>query len=90
MSLNATFAGSSTHHMASQLYATLSVDYTQLNWFERQWMAWYLWIGNPLVATGIASFILHEVRSPSPTPGGKLTYAYADCLFWSLHTVDHH
>lgn len=71
MSFNATFAGSSSHHTASQLYATLSVDYTQLNWFERQWMAWYLWIGNPLVATGIASFILHEVRSPSPTPQRK-------------------
>ncbi|KAI9462607.1 hypothetical protein F5148DRAFT_1276568 [Russula earlei] len=23
-------------------------------------MAWYIWIGNPLLATGIASFILHE------------------------------
>jgi len=62
MSLNATFAGSSSHHTASQLYASLNVDFTQLNWFERHWMAWYLWIGNPLIATGIASFILHEVR----------------------------
>ncbi|KAI0288729.1 hypothetical protein BC826DRAFT_1107481 [Russula brevipes] len=68
MSLNATFVGPSSHHTASQLYATLNIDFTQLNWFERQWMAWYIWIGNPLIATGIASFILHEVRSsPSHT-----------------------
>lgn len=66
MSFNATFAGSPGHLTASQLYAASNVDYTQLNWFEKHWMAWYLWIENPLIATGIASFILHEVRSPSP------------------------
>lgn len=65
MPFNSTFVGSS-HHIA-QLYSTLNLDYTQLTWLERQWMAWYLWIGNPLLATGIASFILHEVRVPLPT-----------------------
>ena len=59
MSFNATVVGS--HLTASQLYATLNVDYSQINWLERQWMAWYLWIGNPVIATGIAAFIMHEV-----------------------------
>lgn len=63
MSLNATFAGTPGDFTASQLYAGLNLDVSQLNWFERQWMAWYIWIGNPIIATGIASFILHEVRS---------------------------
>jgi hypothetical protein len=62
MSFNATHVGSPAHLTASDLYATLNVDYTHLNWFEKNWMAWYLWIGNPVIATGIASFILHEVR----------------------------
>jgi methylsterol monooxygenase len=63
LNFNATFVGSSGDFTASQLYASSNIDFAQLNWFERQWMAWYLWIGNPLIATGIASFILHEVRS---------------------------
>jgi methylsterol monooxygenase len=41
------------------LYA--NTDFNQLNWFEQQWAAWYLWIGNPIIATGLASFLLHEV-----------------------------
>ena len=61
MSFNATDAGPPNHLTASQLYGTLNVDYTQINWFERQWMAWYLWIGNPIIATGLASLLLHEV-----------------------------
>ena len=63
LNFNATFVGSSGDLTASQLYANSNIDFAQLNWFESQWMAWYLWIGNPLIATGIASFILHEVRS---------------------------
>jgi methylsterol monooxygenase len=63
LNFNATFVGSSGDLTASQLYSNSNIDFAQLNWFEEQWMAWYLWIGNPLIATGIASFILHEVRS---------------------------
>jgi methylsterol monooxygenase len=63
LDFNATFVGSSGDLTASQLYASSNIDFAQLNWFESQWMAWYSWIGNPLIATGIASFILHEVRS---------------------------
>jgi hypothetical protein len=91
LNLNATFVGSSSDLTASQLYAGLNVDFAHLGWFESQWMAWYIWIGNPLIATGIASFILHEVRSLLTLFRHKAdTVACADRLFRSLHTVDHH
>ncbi len=91
LNLNATFVGSSSDLTAAQLYASSNVDSAQLNWFESQWMAWYLWIGNPLIATGIASFILHEVRSLFILSRQKTDpLALADRLFRSLHTVDYH
>ena len=51
------------HATAEMLYA--NTDMSKLNWFETQWVAWYLWINNPILATGLASFLLHEVRSPA-------------------------
>ncbi|KAI7096817.1 Methylsterol, partial [Hortaea werneckii] len=33
----------------------------QLNYFERLWMAWYAFIGNDVLATGIMSFLMHEI-----------------------------
>lgn len=51
------------HATAEMLYA--NTDMSKLNWFETQWVAWYLWINNPILATGLASFLLHEVRSPT-------------------------
>src|ERR1700742_4385083 len=61
MSLNATSASSSIFHRlsAQELYA--GTDFTSLSWFERQWANWYLLIGDPVIATGLASFLLHEV-----------------------------
>jgi len=55
MSLNAT--------VTSSLYESVysNTDFTSLNWFEQQWVAWYVWIGNPIIATGLMSFLLHEV-----------------------------
>ncbi|TFK38449.1 C4-methyl sterol oxidase [Crucibulum laeve] len=41
------------------LYA--GTDFSSLNWFEQQWVAWYVWVGNPIIATGLASFLLHEI-----------------------------
>ena len=41
-----------------------SVDLSQLNWLEQQWVAWYSYWGNPIIATGIMSFVMHEVSSP--------------------------
>lgn len=44
----------------SVLYA--GTDFSKLSWLELQWASWYIWIGNPILATGLASFLLHEVR----------------------------
>ena len=37
------------------------MDLNQLNWMERTWANYYIWIGNPIVATGLLSFLIHEV-----------------------------
>ncbi|KAI0791411.1 C4-methyl sterol oxidase [Abortiporus biennis] len=44
---------------ASALYA--NTDFSKLSWLETQWAAWYLWIDNPVIATGLMSFLLHEI-----------------------------
>lgn len=31
-----------------------------LNIFERMWAAWYAWMQNDVLATGIMSFVMHE------------------------------
>ncbi|KAI0919861.1 C-4 sterol methyl oxidase [Taiwanofungus camphoratus] len=46
------------YESAEVLYA--NTDFSKLNWAEQQWAAWYLWIGNPVIATGLMSFLLHE------------------------------
>lgn len=33
----------------------------QLNYFERLWAAWYAFMGNDVLATGIMSFLMHEL-----------------------------
>nr|XP_036575400.1 c-4 methylsterol oxidase [Colletotrichum truncatum]KAF6781963.1 c-4 methylsterol oxidase [Colletotrichum truncatum] len=33
----------------------------QLNIIERLWAAWYLWMQNDILATGIMTFVMHEV-----------------------------
>lgn len=37
------------------------VDPTELNYAEQLWLQWYMYWGNPVLATGIMSFVLHEV-----------------------------
>ena len=49
----------SSHPSAQELYA--GTDFSQLSWIEQQWAAWYLWVGDPVLATGIMSFLMHEV-----------------------------
>jgi len=44
----------------NELYPGLT-DFSSLNWFEQQWVAWYVWIGNPVIATGLMSFLMHEI-----------------------------
>ncbi|KAF3230296.1 C-4 sterol methyl oxidase, partial [Orbilia oligospora] len=31
------------------------------NIFEKMWAAWYAWIANDVLATGIMSFVMHEL-----------------------------
>ncbi|KAK4058028.1 C-4 sterol methyl oxidase [Microbotryomycetes sp. JL221] len=38
-----------------------NIDTTQLNVVERLWMQWYQYWGNPIIATGIMSFMMHEL-----------------------------
>ncbi|GAA6032803.1 hypothetical protein JCM8097_000799 [Rhodosporidiobolus ruineniae] len=37
------------------------VDFSQLNVLERAWANWYNYVGNAILATGIMSFVMHEV-----------------------------
>lgn len=76
------------YQSADVLYA--DTDFSKLNWVETQWAAWYLWIGNPVIATGLMSFLLHEVCSAS---GSRMPCPYlvpSDRLFRPLYPVDHH
>jgi len=52
MSFNTTTAAH--HPTAQELYA--HTDFSTLNWVEQQWAAWYLFIGDPVIATGLMSF----------------------------------
>ncbi|KAI0739612.1 C-4 methyl sterol oxidase [Daedaleopsis nitida] len=51
----------SVNPTAHQLYANADIDFSKLNWLETQWAAWYLWIDNPIIATGLMSFLIHEI-----------------------------
>lgn len=68
--LNATSITSYTP--ASVLYAQAGTDFSKLNWFESQWAAWYLWMENPILATGLMAFIMHE------------TVYFGRCLPWII------
>ncbi|KAB5588949.1 C-4 methylsterol oxidase [Ceratobasidium theobromae] len=46
---------------SSELYAAGGTDFSKLSWLESNWAAWYLWIGDPVIATGLMSFLLHEI-----------------------------
>jgi methylsterol monooxygenase len=50
----------------------------QLNYLERMWMAWYAWMGNDVLATGIMSFVIHE----SLYFGRSLPWIIIDCIPW--------
>ena len=43
----------------NQLYGDVNLG--GLNWLERMWASYYIAIGNPVLATGLMSFVLHEV-----------------------------
>ncbi|CAK5277989.1 unnamed protein product, partial [Mycena citricolor] len=52
------FNSTASAHMAS-LYGT--TDFSSYSWLEQKWAAWYIYMGNPILATGLMSFLLHEI-----------------------------
>lgn len=67
MSFNITAAAAAGHYSSpEQAYA--NTDFSSLGWLEKQWAAWYIFIGNPIIATGLMSFLLHEVCIGSTRP----------------------
>lgn len=47
-----------------------------LNYFERLWLAWYTYMNNDVLATGIMSFVMHEVVYF----GRALPWIIIDCI----------
>jgi len=45
--------------MPNDIYA--GIDFASLNIFEQWWARWYMYIGDPVLATGIMSFLMHEI-----------------------------
>jgi len=45
----------------SQAFEEISKYNVHLNIFERLWAAWYAYMQNDVLATGIMSFVMHEV-----------------------------
>lgn len=37
-----------------------AAELSDLNWLERSWASYYIWMGNPVLATGLLSFMVHE------------------------------
>ncbi|KAH6873769.1 C4-methyl sterol oxidase [Coprinopsis sp. MPI-PUGE-AT-0042] len=52
-------ATTSTAALYGAMYG--ATDYSSLSWLEQQWVQWYVKIGNPVLATGLMSFLLHEI-----------------------------
>lgn len=44
------------------------MELSQLSWMERTWASYYIWMGNPIIATGLLSFVLHEVGDGEHDP----------------------
>lgn len=42
-------------------FAEISKYNVQLNYLERMWAAWYAFMGNDILATGVMSFLIHEL-----------------------------
>lgn len=38
----------------------------QINWAEKAWAGYYVWVGEPILATALLIFVWHEVRRCLP------------------------
>ncbi|KAK4204201.1 fatty acid hydroxylase superfamily-domain-containing protein [Triangularia verruculosa] len=59
--LNSTIGGLSSTATFSNVFDEVSKAAVDLNVAERLWASWYLWMQNDTIATGIMSFVMHEV-----------------------------
>lgn len=41
-------------------FESVSATHVSLNYFEKLWLAWYTYMQNDVLATGIMSFVAHE------------------------------
>lgn len=58
----------------------------QLNYFEKLWVAWYAWMQNDVLATGIISFVMHEVVYF----GRSLPWIIIDCIpYFNKYKIQH-
>jgi len=91
MSFNATLLPpKNAHPTAAELYGAAGTDFDSLNTFERWWVQWYLYFGDPVIATGVLSFLLHEVWLSFPSVYLRPSPIPLDCILWALYTVDHY
>ncbi|KAK3951268.1 hypothetical protein QBC32DRAFT_315062 [Pseudoneurospora amorphoporcata] len=59
--LNATVAGLSSTDTYFTVLEEVSKYNVQLSYAEKLWAAWYLWMQNDTLATGLMSFFMHEI-----------------------------
>lgn len=59
--LNQTIAGLGSTASYSTVFEEVSKYNIHLNVVERLWASWYLWMQNDTIATGIMSFVMHEL-----------------------------
>ncbi|WVQ62145.1 hypothetical protein V866_006641 [Kwoniella sp. B9012] len=53
------FVSMNSTQAQNTLYGDVNLE--SLNWLERTWASYYIWMGNPVLATGVMSFLLHEI-----------------------------
>jgi hypothetical protein len=70
----------------NELYG--AVDLSYVSWLERSWASYYIWMGNPVLATGIMSFLIHEVRRVRSLRDMPVLTRGPDCVFWPGVPVD--
>ncbi|KAI1325496.1 C-4 sterol methyl oxidase [Xylariaceae sp. FL0255] len=60
--MNSTLIGTfSSPDTFASVFEEVSKYNVSLNIFERLWASWYMWMQNDTLATGIMSFVIHEV-----------------------------
>ncbi|RYN74089.1 Methylsterol monooxygenase [Alternaria tenuissima] len=68
-------------------FEDISTYNVQLNYLEKMWMAWYAWMGNDVLATGIMSFVIHEAFYF----GRSLPWIIIDCIpFFNRYKIQAH